>query len=196
MHDGPGNSDPGTHPRPAWDPLQGEVDLGSESRRYLLAVTRSVTADRGAAVGRGVPARVWPLPNDGIDQNCDGKDLIVGSGVIQVTLMWDNDNDMDLHVHEPDATHIWYADPGPTATGGRLDRDDNVFVCGSDPEPGGVENVYWPDTASPQRGTYRVNVVEYNRCAEPSNLIVEVRIDGQLLVSRTATGTDSFTCTY
>lgn len=110
--------------------------------------------------------------------------------------MWDNDNDMDLHVVEPNGTRIWYAAPGPTSTGGYLDRDDNVFVCGSDPEPGGVENIYWPDGYTPPRGTYTVHLVEYNRCTEPANLTVEVRIDDQLVERRTATGTDSFTFTY
>jgi hypothetical protein len=47
------------------------------------------------------------IPNDGIDQNCDGHDLTVGTGKIQVTLMWDNDNDLDLHVTDPTGTQIW-----------------------------------------------------------------------------------------
>lgn len=136
------------------------------------------------------------IPNDGIDQNCDGSDLTVGSGEIQVTLLWDNDNDQDLHVFEPNGNEIWYSSPGPSATGGRLDRDDNVGVCGGDSEPGGVENIFWPTGTTPARGTYRVDVVEYNRCANPAQWTAEVRVGGQLITRQTGTGTGSFTFSY
>jgi hypothetical protein len=51
---------------------------------------------------------------------------------------------MDPHVTEPAGTEICYSAKETTATGGHLDRDDNAGVCGSDTEPGGVENVVWP----------------------------------------------------
>ncbi|NYD43204.1 MopE-related protein [Nocardioides panaciterrulae] len=128
------------------------------------------------------------VPNDGIDQNCDGHDLVVGTGVIQVTLLWNNDDDLDLHVTDPGGTRIWYGNTGPTATGGRLDRDDNVFVCGYDSEPGGVENTVWDDGASPLHGTYTVEVYEYHRCAEPANWTVQIRVDGTLVKTENGSG--------
>ena len=136
------------------------------------------------------------IPNDGIDQNCDGHDLTVGSGEIQVTLLWDNDNDEDLHVIEPGGTEIWYAAPGPTATGGHLDRDDNVGVCGRDTEPGGVENIFWPTGSTPSRGTYQVNVVQYASCGTPAAWTAEVRIGNVLVKRKSGTGTGSFSFDY
>jgi len=136
------------------------------------------------------------IPNDGIDQNCDGHDLVVGDGLIRVTLVWDNANDQDLHVFEPDGAHIWYASPGPTVAGGILDRDDNVSACGTDSEPGGVENVHYPDGATPPRGTYRVNVVQYSSCGTPASWTAEVRIGRQLVERHTGVGQGSFTFTY
>ncbi|PWJ46434.1 Hemolysin-type calcium-binding repeat-containing protein [Quadrisphaera granulorum] len=136
------------------------------------------------------------IPNDGIDQNCDGKDLTVGSGEIQVTLLWNNDDDLDLHVTEPNSTEIWYRAPGPTSTGGRLDRDDNVNVCGRDAEPGGVENVYWPTQSSPTRGSYKVDVVQYAACGSPLAWTAEVRVDGELKKRETGTGPGSFSFRY
>ena len=133
------------------------------------------------------------IPNNGIDENCDGSDLVVGQGTVQVTLIWDNDNDMDLHVLEPNGTRIWYASRGPTATGGRLDRDDNVFVCGRDIEPGGVENTYWPTGTTPQAGTYTVEVREYARCQNPANWVAEVHIQGALVKRITGSGAGAFT---
>ena len=41
---------------------------------------------------------------------------------------------MDLHVTEPNGPQMWYSSSGPTTTGGKLDRDDNVGVCGHDSE--------------------------------------------------------------
>jgi hypothetical protein len=136
------------------------------------------------------------VPNDGIDQNCDGSDLVVGEGTIQVTLIWDNDNDMDLHVIEPNGSRIWYASPGPSATGGRLNRDDNVGVCGRDLEPGGVENTFWPDDATPATGTYTVEVIEYASCGEAANWTLEVRADGDLVLRETGSVEASFTFTH
>ena len=134
------------------------------------------------------------IPNDGIDQDCDGSDLVVGQGELQFTLIWDNDNDQDLHVYEPDGYHLWYANPGPSPSGGRLDRDDNVFVCGNDPVPGGVENVFWPDTSTPQSGTYLVEIRQYASCGSPAAWTLQVREGGELVdtVAGTTAGTYSY----
>lgn len=135
------------------------------------------------------------IPNDGIDQDCDGSDLIVGSGSLQITLIWDNDNDQDLHVTEPDGNRIWYQNQGPSASGGILDRDDNVGVCGHDPVPGGVENVYWPTGVTPDSGNYRIDIVEYAECGDDANWTLEVRVDGELKVreSGSTSGSINFT---
>lgn len=136
------------------------------------------------------------IPNDGIDQNCDGTDLVVSTGRIQVTLVWDNDNDMDLYVTEPTGREISYNDPGPTEAGGYLDRDDNVGVCGRDPETGGVENTVWEDAATPPPGGYTVTVDRYNSCGSAEHWTLEVRIGGELVATRNGSGNDTLTFTY
>jgi hypothetical protein len=118
------------------------------------------------------------------------------TGTIQVTLIWDNDNDEDLHVTEPSSAEIWYGSPGPTATGGQLDQDDNVGLCGIDPRPGGTENIYWPTGSTPDRGTYTVWIAEYRNCGTLSQWRAEVRVNGQLIDTRTGTATGQFTFTY
>lgn len=130
------------------------------------------------------------IPNDGIDQDCDGEDLVVGSGALQFTLIWDNDNDQDLWVIEPDGTRISYLNRGPTASGGKLDRDDNVGVCGADATPGGVENVFWDETAP--IGTFEVVIDEFGSCGTPANWVVEVRQDEDLVERVEGIGSGSF----
>jgi hypothetical protein len=102
------------------------------------------------------------VPNNGIDENCDGSDLVVGEGDIRVTLLWNSDDDVDLHVIDPSGERIWYRNRA-SASGGELDRDDNVNSCGFDAEPGGVENVFWAADAPP--GSYTVEVYSYLDCA-------------------------------
>jgi hypothetical protein len=129
------------------------------------------------------------IPNDGIDQNCDGSDLKVGAGRVQVTLIWDNEVDMDLHVTEPDSNEIWFKNRGPSASGGQLDRDDNVCTE-PNPEPGGVENIFWPTDTGAPAGTYTVSIVEFGLCGQTTaaNWILEVRVGGQLVRRETGRG--------
>lgn len=127
------------------------------------------------------------IPNDGIDQNCDGSDLVVGDGEVRVTLTWEGDDDLDLHVIDPSGERIWWQD-NSAASGGLLDRDDNVGVCGTDPEPGGVENVFWPVGDAPT-GSYSVEIYSFNDCA-PANAdwTLQVFVGGVLVVDQSGTG--------
>jgi hypothetical protein len=77
----------------------------------------------------------------------------LGTGDVQITLTWESDADLDLHVTEPSGDEISYSDPGPTETGGQLDVDSNIG-CEND---GSVENVFWPEGDMPL-GEYTVEV--------------------------------------
>lgn len=127
------------------------------------------------------------IPNDGIDQNCDGSDLIVGDGSVRVTLTWEGEDDLDLHVIDPMGSRIDYQTP-TSPSGGTLDRDDNVGVCGTDTEPGGVENVFWPTTPSAPPGTYTVEIYSYYDCAPVNaSYTLQVFVGGSLVLTETGT---------
>jgi hypothetical protein len=113
--------------------------------------------DNNPDINPGAP----DIPNNGIDENCDGQDLTVLEGPLRVTLTWNTDDDLDLHLVEPSTEELYYGHRS-SVSGGELDRDDNVDMCGTDPEPGGVENIAW--TGTPPSGTYHARVVDYNDC--------------------------------
>jgi Ca-activated chloride channel family protein len=77
------------------------------------------------------------------------------AGDIRISLMWNNRNDLDLHVATPGGEEINFNNP-QDSSGGRLDTDRNLY--GETMRP--VENVYWPENAAIP-GTYRVFVRNY-----------------------------------
>jgi hypothetical protein len=96
-----------------------------------------------------------------------------GEAGVQVTLNWNSNADLDLHVIEPDGTEIYYNNP-ISSSGGALDRDNQ---CDSDFVLGRPENIFW---TTPPNGTYQVNVVYYQDCGDagPVNFTVRVCIKG------------------
>lgn len=129
------------------------------------------------------------VPNNGIDENCDGADLIVSEGELRITLTWDTDDDLDLYVTDPFGEKVWWFNDSVTS-GGILDRDDNVGVCGFDQEPGGVENIIW--AVNPPAGTYTVELVNYDDCdfGVVANYTIDVFFDGTLMQSVSGTTND------
>jgi len=101
---------------------------------------------------------------------CDAQDYqmsveTVGSGDVQVSVSWDTETDVDLHVVEPSGEELWYGDKNSNS-GGELDLDSNP-ACAID----GVnnENVFWPEGGAPI-GTYIVRVDFYSDCSNCSGL--------------------------
>ena len=85
--------------------------------------------------------------------------LIVGTGDVQVTVQWDTDADVDLHVEDPQGWEIYWANR-QSPSGGELDLDSNA-ACNTD----GVrnENIVWAVGTAPQ-GTYTVRVDYWSNC--------------------------------
>lgn len=106
----------------------------------------------------------------------------VGTGKLQFSLSWDANVDLDLHVTEPNGNEIFWANEGPSTTGGTLDIDD---LNGPEPsfgrqpgDPEGVENIFWENSAP--TGTYAVRV-NYFSGSLAANFVVTVSADGQIL---------------
>ncbi len=84
-------------------------------------------------------------------------------GVITVTLTWGSQPDVDLHVFEPDGTHVYYANKNGTS--GYLDMDD---TDGFGPEH------YYVGCGTLEVGTYRVGINYYYGTA-PTSAIVQIK---------------------
>jgi len=102
----------------------------------------------------------------------------VGTGDVQVTLSWDVDSDVDLHVIDPAGEEVFYAHQ-QAASGGQLDLDSNAG-CTID----GVrnENITWPTGRAP-RGPYTVRVDYWANCGvAQTNYTVRVNNGGTVQV--------------
>lgn len=93
-------------------------------------------------------------------------------GDIQVSVTWDTDADVDLHVVEPGGAEIYYGSP-TSGSGGELDIDANAACSTSNLTQ---ENIGWAPGSAPA-GTYIVRVDYWDACgAVQTNYIVTVSL--------------------
>lgn len=104
---------------------------------------------------------------------------MVGTGEVQVSVAWDTQADVDLHLVTPSGAEIYYGNP--TADGGQLDLDSNASCSGDDKRQ---ENITFADAPS---GQYTVRVDYWSACgAAATNYVVTVRVRGR--AAQTFTG--------
>lgn len=102
-------------------------------------------------IGSGITIAETPTDDD-MDERLEregGK-----SGAVQVTLSWDDYNDLDLHLFCPDGERIYFNNKTSNC-GGVLDVDMNVKPVSNNP----VENIVWENIPNP--GKYKVGVHFY-----------------------------------
>lgn len=103
--------------------------------------------------------------------NCFGlATSSAGTGDVQITLTWDSEDDLDLHVIDPSGEEIYYSNTS-SLSGGQLDRDNQCsdFILGQ------PENVFWPVGSAPS-GSYQVSVHYYGSCVQDHTVPWTVRI--------------------
>ncbi|MBN2556942.1 MAG: hypothetical protein JXA97_13470 [Anaerolineales bacterium] len=104
----------------------------------------------------------------------------LGTGDVQITLLWYSRVDLDLHATSPSGVTIFYENRSPLS-GGFLDRDSNGSCASAITNP--IENIYWPEGTA-QEGEYIVDVVYFSPCqndqGEQAYELI-VRVDGRII---------------
>ncbi|TMK89314.1 MAG: hypothetical protein E6G57_02115 [Actinobacteria bacterium] len=108
--------------------------------------------------------------------------LTLGTGDVQVTLLWADGNDLDLHVIDPSGAEIYFTNP-TSPTGGTLDHDDTAGCASTGTH---VENVFWPTGKAPP-GRYRVFVKNYTSCGSPSRYSLRATAKGKVAITNSGT---------
>ena len=104
-------------------------------------------------------------------------------GKLQVSLSFDQSNDIDLHVIEPDSTEISYQNP-QSPSGGFLDLDANA---GCVYDSVNNENIIYNDSIP--LGVYKVRVAYYMQCISGvnTNFSVSALYNGELIMPDSGT---------
>ena len=97
------------------------------------------------------PVRPRPEPMDSMDVVRQAE-RTGNNGALKVTLLWDFQGDIDLHIKQPNGKEIYFQNPKDSSTGGFLDVDNQNGGNGA------AENIYWEN---PQKGEYTVSLVYY-----------------------------------
>ncbi|MCU0655228.1 MAG: hypothetical protein MUF64_08055 [Polyangiaceae bacterium] len=118
------------------------------------------------AAGIDAEIRRRVLEAGGTHEGCD----------IRVSLLWNNRNDLDLHMTTPAGEHIYFGSK-KAACGGWLDVDMNVR--GETTKP--VENIRWLKGAS-RPGLHQVTVQNYrfHDPSAPTPFRIELEVEGQV----------------
>ena len=146
------------------DDIDDEEDIGDEQRRTMELDGRGEWIGENQdgleqhsvlvaeeEIGSGITIAETPTDDD-MDERLEregGK-----SGAVQVTLSWDDYNDLDLHLFCPNGERIYFNNK-ISDCGGVLDVDMNVKPVSNNP----VENIVWEKIPNP--GKYKVGVHFY-----------------------------------
>lgn len=123
-------------------------------------------------VGRGRPVGEGDGMGAGFGGEVGRRLWMAGAqtGDVQVSLAWNNMNDIDLHVVSPTGEQIFFGHRR-SRCGGCLDVDMNVYPF----NPQAVENVFWPHGLAPP-GVYTVFVHHYRRHVPQNATPFEVHV--------------------
>ena len=103
------------------------------------------------------------------------------TGSIQISLLWDNYNDLDLHCIDPSGEEIFYGHK-KSLSDGELDVDMNAGDPYSN-QP--VENIYWEKGKAPN-GKYKIFLNHYQNhgcgagCLDPSNYFIRIKYNNTI----------------
>lgn len=183
------NSTPNWIQLPADGKLHEKVTIAKSSSSFgstnFLAAIELIldAAKKGEVAKEDMPQALFVFSDMQFDQAREDSAMAralrregAKTGEVVISLMWNNDDDLDLHVHTPDGEQIYYGDK-KSKCGGELDVDMNAGGPQSEKEP--VENTFW---AKAPLGEYKVSVNQYcNRTKDKEvPYVVQINVRGKV----------------
>jgi hypothetical protein len=177
----------------------GEFLLNGNTKKFVPAAAIALAI---GAVGGGIGASfgqiayqassTQPAAGDGESaQNSGGifspeterriREAGGAKGEIEISLSWEDYNDLDLIVREPNGNEIYFKDKTSHVSGGKLDVDRNAD-CSEQKTNTPIEHIVWDRVDIPS-GNYTIIVNFYDRCSgggQSTPFTVEVKIGGSL----------------
>ncbi|MDA7905123.1 hypothetical protein N9A80_02135, partial [Rhodopirellula sp.] len=148
------------------------------SRKYILGVTReSEVKDTQNPTGIPNPASGSTSSTANASEFANRVAREGGqNGEYQVTLIWNNLNDLDLHIYCPSGEHIFFPHKHSNC-GAELDIDMNA---GGPRSHTPVENIVWP-SGPPKQGIYTIWVKHFRTRGgkNPTSFQVLVKCGGK-----------------
>jgi hypothetical protein len=137
-----------------------------------------ITRPPGTAGPDDVPGGPGATPSPGLTVP---PDVQLGTGDVQVTLLWSGGEDLDLHVTDPSGFELYFSTaraPSTSPSGGQLDVDDTAG-CGG-PAGTHVENIFWPEGGAPT-GDYSAVVQNYRGCEGTATFQLRITVAGTVV---------------
>src|SRR5580698_9852540 len=140
---------------------------GSLIGEIYLYIAQSAAQSAGASQGPTLISNSTSASTEAPPPSKDFQERLdkwhAKSGDVQMSLIWFNTNDLDLHCVDPKGFEIyWQKSNRKSPSGGELDVDKNAGCRDTTAEP--VENIYWATGTAPM-GHYQVFVDYYQQCA-------------------------------
>ena len=176
----------------------GKLDDNSANRRKHKKSKKALEAARAAAASlKGLQQQIAALKKPPASNSGGGspppatggtpslgdlqqrlQEVGARGGDIQISLAWNNGNDIDLHVICPSGERIYFKNRS-SRCGGRLDIDRNARGP-SDVKP--IENVHWPSGRAP-RGQFEVAVHHFRNWSyrDPTEFRIQVLVKGKVI---------------
>lgn len=144
----------------------------------MKSLNKNITAEQVICVlqstGKAVEGDIGPMiqldkallkvKNNQLDDCVQEENPVPSHGDVEITLSWNNINDLDLWCEDPSGEVIFYRNKH-ARSGGELEIDMNA---GSSTSETPIEHIYWPTGGAPA-GTYKVVVKYFKRRDQNKN---------------------------
>jgi len=131
--------------------------VGEAYLAIARAATDTGTGQAGSLISKPIaPSDAAPAPPNEFKSRLEREKAKTGD--VQLSLIWFDKNDLDLHCVDPTGAEIFFNNRR-SKSGGELDVDANAGRLPLTSEP--IENIYWPKDGAPP-GKYTVFINFYN----------------------------------